>query len=252
MKLWSANMNEQEFPAALVDQIRRARHVAVLTGAGISAESGVPTFQTGFWAQYDPADLATPEGFERNPGFVWDWYAERRRTVKQVKPNPGHQALAEMQRRAARFTLITQNIDGLHQLAGSTEVLELHGNIQRSRCWRENTIVDAWEETQVSPPTCPHCGSWLRPDVVWFGEMLPARILELAETASESCDVFFTVGTSAQVYPAAALPLAALNAGATVVEINPEITPFTPRATYSLRGPAGSVLPRLVREVWPA
>lgn len=236
-------------PSDLVSAVRRAQSIAVLTGAGISAESGVPTFrdaQSGLWADFKPEDLATPEAFLRNPKMVWDWYAWRRQRVLSVQPNAGHTALVEIGKRVSRFTLITQNVDGLHQRAGSRDVLELHGNITRVKCFQEDTLVEKWEEIGDGPPRCARCGSWLRPDVVWFGEMLPPGVLEAAEDAARSCDVFLNVGTSTLVYPAAELPFTALSAGATVIEINPEETPLTSQASFSLRGTAASVLPALV------
>ena len=225
--------------------------MVALTGSGISAESGVPTFreaQTGLWERFDPQELATPEAFERDPGLVWDWYAWRRRLVAQAAPNPGHLALAKMQDLEWNFTLVTQNVDGLHQRAGSRDVIELHGNILRTRCSVEGVEVDEHEESG-SPPVCPSCGAPLRPDVVWFGEMLPTGALDTASEAARGADVFLSVGTSSLVYPAAALPHEALASGATLVEINPEETPLTSHANYALRGPAGDVLPRLIREL---
>lgn len=236
-------------PPALVAQLRAANNVVVLTGAGISAESGIPTFrdaQTGLWAQYDPQELATPQAFRRNPRLVWEWYAWRRELVGRVAPNPGHYALAELERRVTHFTLITQNVDGLHHLAGSQNVIELHGNIARVKCYDENRVVHQWAEMDPPPPHCPHCGGLLRPDVVWFGEMLPMAALEQAVQASRGADVFLTVGTSGIVHPAASLPLEAVEAGATVIEINPEETPLSPWMTYSLRGTSGLILPQLV------
>jgi NAD-dependent deacetylase len=225
--------------------------MVVLTGSGISAESGVPTFreaQTGLWERFDPQELATPEAFERDPGLVWDWYAWRRSLVAQAAPNPGHLALAEMQDLGQKFTLVTQNVDGLHQRAGSRGVIELHGNILRTRCSVEGVDVEEYEEGE-SPPVCPFCGAPLRPDVVWFGEMLPSEALDAASEAARGADLFLSVGTSSLVYPAAALPHEALESGATLVEINPGETPLTPHAEYALRGPAGDVLPRLIREL---
>jgi NAD-dependent deacetylase len=225
--------------------------MVVLTGSGISAESGVPTFreaQTGLWERFDPPELATPEAFERDPGLVWDWYAWRRSLVAQAAPNLGHLALAEMQDLGQKFTLVTQNVDGLHQRAGSRGVIELHGNILRTRCSVEGVDVEEYEEGE-SPPVCPFCGAPLRPDVVWFGEMLPSEALDAASEAARGTDLFLSVGTSSLVYPAAALPHEALESGATLVEINPGETPLTPHAEYALRGPAGDVLPRLIREL---
>jgi len=234
-------------PQELIERLAAARRVAVLTGAGISAESGIPTFRdalTGLWANYDPQDLATPEGFARNPKLVWEWYAARRTSIAGVQPNPGHAALAALEKRFEQFTLVTQNIDSLHQRAGSREVVELHGNIARVKCSLEQIIVSDFPGDE-SPPRC-RCGAWLRPDVVWFGEMLPADALARAEKAAEHCEVFLSIGTSAQVYPAAELPLRALSAGATLIEINPERTSLTRHAHFALQGAAGIVLPQLV------
>lgn len=243
-------------PHELVMRIRSARRIAVLTGAGISAESGVPTFreaQTGLWARYDPQELATPSAFLRNPGLVWEWYTWRRILVSKARPNPGHFALVEMERRVPVFTLITQNVDGLHQRSGSGfrfDVNELHGNIQRTKCFKENRPVDSWQDGSEIPPHCPYCGDLLRPDVVWFGEPLPPDALNAACDAARLCDLFFSIGTSIMVEPAASLPFLALQAGTTVVEINPTATPLTHLAHYALRGPAGVLLPQLVEVVW--
>ena len=246
-------MSEIQIPTELITGLRAARRVAVLTGAGISAESDVPTFreaQTGLWARYNPEELATPEAFQRNPRLVWEWYAWRQERVRQAEPNPGHLALADMERRIAEFTLITQNVDGLHRRAGSQQVLELHGNLFRVKCFDEDRIVENWPDSEEIPPRCPRCGALLRPDVVWFGEILPASVLRAAEQAAANAEVFFSIGTSALVYPAADLPFTALAAGAMVVEVNPQPTPLSPHVTYSLHGPAGAVLPKLVARVW--
>jgi len=240
-------------PDALLAALRQARRAVVLTGAGISAESGVPTFrdaQTGLWASFKPEELATPDAFRRNPKLVWEWYAWRRQRVGSVAPNPGHAALVEIEHRVPEFTLVTQNVDGLHKRAGSRRVIELHGNISRTKCFKEDVLVGQWNETGEVPPRCPRCGSWLRPDVVWFGETLPPEAFAAAEQATADCDLFLCVGTSAVVYPAAGLPFTALRAGATVVEVNPEATPLTAHATHALRGPSAQVLPALVRAAW--
>jgi NAD-dependent deacetylase len=240
-----------DLPPALISALRSSSQTVVLTGSGISAESGVPTFreaQTGLWERFDPQELATPEAFDRDPGLVWDWYAWRRKLVAQAAPNRGHVALAEMQDLDGSFTLVTQNVDGLHQRAGSREVIELHGNIGRTRCSVEGYEVGKYNESG-SPPVCPSCGAPLRPDVVWFGEMLPPVALDAASEAVRGADLFFSVGTSSLVYPAAALPYEALENGATLVEVNPGETPLTPHADYALRARAGDVLPRLIREL---
>ena len=241
-------------PQSLAGAIAKARSVAVLTGAGVSAESGVPTFrdaQTGLWAQFDPLELATPDAFRCNPKLVWDWYAWRRKLVAKAEPNAGHRALVVLENRVSDFVLITQNVDGLHRRAGSRNVVELHGNIGRVKCSRENTIVERWTEAGDAVPRCAGCGALLRPDVVWFEEMLPADALQAAEDAARRCQILLVVGTSAEVYPAAALPEEALRRGACVVEVNLNDTPLSADAGYVLRGPAGVVLPALVAAAWP-
>lgn len=242
------------FPPELIGRLRAARRVVALTGAGVSAESGIPTFRdapSGLWARFKPEDLATPEAFRRDPKLVWDWYAMRRSRLREVNPNPAHVALAAMERCVPEFLLVTQNVDGLHQRAGSIRVCELHGNITRTKCFEENTVVEAWAETDEVPPRCPRCGGRLRPDVVWFNEALPEEELREAMEASRSCDVFLSIGTSALVSPAAWLPMEALRRGAFVVEVNPVATPLTPRASFFLQGAAGVVLPALVAATWP-
>jgi NAD-dependent deacetylase len=236
--------------AKLIDALRHAQRVVVLTGAGISAESGVPTFrdaQTGLWQEFKPEELATPEAFRRNPRLVWEWYESRRNKVRTVEPNAGHRALAALAKRYSEFTLVTQNVDGLHQRAGSKDVIELHGNIMRTKCFDEDVIVAEWTHTGEAPPRCPRCQGYLRPDVVWFGEELPTDAIHRAMRASDLCDVFLSIGTSSLVQPAAMLPEVALRRGATIIEINPAETALTPLATFSLRGPAGGILPELVR-----
>ena len=226
-----------------------APRVAVLTGAGISAESGIPTFRdalTGLWAQFRPEDLATPEAFAANPKLVWEWYAWRRELVAKAAPNAGHAALAELERRSGHFALITQNVDGLHARAGSRNVIELHGNLMVDRCFAEGRVLGPADEIPGTPPRCARCGAPARPGVVWFGEMLPEQALEDAYAAARGCDVFLSVGTSTVVEPAASLPFAAVEAGASVIEVNPARTPLSAHATIVLTGAAGEVLPRLV------
>jgi NAD-dependent deacetylase len=239
---------------ALAATLRAARNVLVLTGAGVSAESGVPTFrdaQTGLWAQFDPLELATPRAFARNPRLVWDWYAWRRELLATVAPNAGHYALVTIELRVPRFLLATQNVDGLHAAAGSRALVELHGNLARVKCSREHTLVSTWAEpVDGMPPRCA-CGAWLRPDVVWFEENLPPQALAEAQRAAEECDLMLVAGTAAEVYPAAALPLAARRAGACVVEINPQPTPLSGEMDFALRAPSGVALPALVAAAWP-
>jgi NAD-dependent deacetylase len=236
----------------LIDRLQAAKSVVVLTGAGVSAESGVPTFrqaQTGLWAKYRPEELATPGAFSRNPRLVWEWYEWRRKLVSAAQPNAGHYALAELEAIYPDFVLVTQNVDGLHRRAGSRNMLELHGNLTRTKCSKEGEVIESWDNTENVPPPCPRCGAPLRPDVVWFEEPLPAREMQLAREASARCDVFLAIGTSGVVYPAAWLPLEALDNQAILVEINPEPTPLTPKAHYALAGPSGGVLPEIVKRL---
>lgn len=241
-------------PDGLARALRDARFVAVLTGAGVSAESGVPTFRdalTGLWANFDPLELATPAAFRRQPKLVWDWYAERRAQLGGVQPNPGHHAIARIEALAPSFLLATQNVDGLHARAGSRKLVELHGNIARVRCSEEpRRVVEAWDEPGDAPPRCPHCGAYLRPDVVWFEESLPGHALIAAEDAARACDLLIVAGTSGEVYPAAALPQYAKAGGAIVVEVNPAPTPLSALADHVLRAPSGVALPALVRAAW--
>jgi NAD-dependent deacetylase len=283
--------------------LRKARHVVALTGAGISKDSGLPTFreaQAGLWARFRPEDLATPEAFARDPGTVWAWYAWRRHLVAAAEPNPGHHAMVAMESRVraqgGRFTLVTQNVDGLHQRAGSADVVELHGNISRivcSRCRHHvdpgsyfadpgNHSIDPGHHPDVfagpghagaaggaagaegaagtadaapaghaypEPPLCSLCGGWLRPDVVWFGEMLPEAALARSAEEAASCDVFISAGTSGLVYPAAGLVQVARRGGADIIVVNPD-DDVVPGACW-LRGSASGVLPALVAAAWP-
>ena len=226
--------------------LRKSKRIAVLTGAGISSESGVPTFRgrDGLWRQFRAEDLATPEAFSRDPKLVWEWYDWRRGLIGNVEPNPGHRILAKWETLFPEFVLITQNIDGLHAKAGSKNILELHGNIWKLRCTKEETIM----ENHVSPlgdipPRCPSCGETLRPHVVWFGESLDPDILHRAFAFSSLCEVMLVIGTSASVQPAASLPFYASDAGAKIIEVNPDPTPLTSLANISLQGKAGEILP---------
>jgi NAD-dependent deacetylase len=235
-------------PSDLAQALDRSVHVVILTGSGTSAESGIPTFrdaQTGLWAQYRPEELATPEAFTRDPQLVWDWYAWRRELAAKAKPNPGHTAIAELAGMFDQLTLITQNVDGLHQRAGSHDVIEFHGNIMQSRC-TEGHPATSEEDTQERPPRCVRCGAMLRPAVVWFGEPIPEAALQCALQAAKTCDAFFAIGTSAQVQPAAGLALLARQNGATLIEINPDETPLTSDCDFALTGPSGEMLPHLV------
>lgn len=225
----------------------------MLTGAGVSQESGLRTFRDpldGLWAEYKPEDLATPHAFEQNPQLVWEFYSMRKLKANEVKPNPGHFALAEMERKVPDFSLITQNVDGLHQRSGSLKVIELHGNITRARCVKNCGVFAQWDEGQNNLPVCPICGANLRPDVVWFGEMLPRAELDSAMKTAQSCDAFFSIGTSGLVQPAASLPIMAKQNGAILVEINMEKTPLTQMADYYFCGKSGEILPDLVKQLW--
>lgn len=230
--------------------LENARSVCVLTGAGISAESGVPTFRgaDGLWAKFKPEELANFDAFLRNPELVWEWYSYRRKVMKEVTPNPGHLALVEMENLVSDFTLVTQNVDNLHRRAGSQRVLELHGNIERSYCIDCGTFAGEVKVNEVQRvPRCDSCAGLIRPAVVWFGELLPVDIFTQASAAAERCDLFLCVGTSGVVYPAASLPLRARENGAYVVEINQEYTDLSPRASETIVGKAGEILPALVQ-----
>ncbi len=232
--------------------LRAARRVACLTGAGVSAESGVATFRGagGLWEGHRVEDVATPEAFARDPRLVWRFNNARRNELSRVEPNDGHRALAAMERRwGAAFTLITQNIDGLHQKAGSRNVLELHGRISRVRCTECRYLADRPGEELPTMPSCPECGNLLRVDVVWFGEMLPYAVLKAADHAAEECEAFLVVGTSAVVYPAAGLIYRARSAGAKVIEVNLEATQASEAADVCLHGPSGKLLPEVVRRL---
>ena len=233
------------FSQELVQRLATAENVAVLTGAGISAESGIPTFRgkDGLWKNLKPEELASEEAFQRHPEHVWEWYSYRRDIIRKVQPNPAHLTLAEMENHFTDFSICTQNVDGLHSRAGSKNVREIHGNILRNRCnscKSTNTI----KEFDQSVPLC-NCGGMLRPDVVWFGETIPNDVLLQSTNDAEMADIYFTLGTSALVYPAAGLPLVAKNHGAFVVEINLEPTQLSRLVDESIIGTCGSVLPAL-------
>ena len=221
--------------------------IAVLTGAGISAESGVPTFRgkDGLWQNYRPEELATPQAFRRDPRLVWEWYDWRRGLIEACQPNAAHHTLVEMEAHLSEFLLITQNVDGLHRLAGSQKIVELHGNIWGMRCSR--ACCAPWQDRRVPlaeiPPKCPCCGALARPDVVWFGESLSGPALDAAFLAAQRCQVMLVIGTSALVQPAASLPLIALQQGAYVVEMNPHSTPLSDSVQESIRKPAAVALP---------
>ena len=242
-------------PRDLFDRLADARHVAVLTGAGISAESGIPTFRDpgGIWEEFDPQELANVEAFLDNPELVQGWYRHRRQLAEEATPNAGHRALVDLEDHVGQVTVITQNVDDLHNRAGSNRVIELHGNITRNYCMDCEHDADA-ETVDASiqngePATCRECGGLVRPDVVWFGEMLPQDAIQAAQTATENAEVFLSIGTSAVVHPAASLPPMAKESGAYLAEINLEPTPITDRADASVLGKAGKILPDLVDAV---
>lgn len=230
-----------------------AKRVAVLTGAGMSAESGVPTFrdaQTGLWARFNPAELASEDGFRADPSLVWRWYASRRERVARAQPHAGHRALAQAEHspRFDRFTVVTQNVDGLHRRAGTRDLVEIHGSILRTICL-ERCGYDQADPARVphgEPPRCPQCGGWLRPGVVWFGEALNPARLAAAEAAARDCDVMLVVGTSGVVFPAAALPGIARRARATVIVVNPAASELDGEAQIVVRAPAAQALPALL------
>jgi NAD-dependent deacetylase len=238
-----------------------ARAAVVFTGAGISAESGVPTFRddlTGLWARFDPATLATPEAFAADPDLVWGWYEWRRGRVLQTRPNPGHFAVAAIRARVAGSVLVTQNVDDLHERAGWVDPIHLHGSLfapRCSSCAEPARLADvpsnrSMAGQRVPPPRCEACGGAIRPGVVWFGEVLPPQALAAAVDAATSCDVLLSVGTSGVVYPAAEIPAIAARHGATVIQVNPEETALDAVCALNLRGPAGHVLPQIVEAAW--
>jgi NAD-dependent deacetylase len=228
--------------------LSRVERLVVSTGAGVSKESGIPTFREGpsaLWGEFDPEELATPEGFLRQPEVVWRWYAERRRMIAAAEPNPGHRAIAELERWIPSVVVVTQNIDDLHRKAGSSRIVELHGNIFRYVCFDRGHPFREHPIPEEGPPRC-HCGSMIRPAVVWFGEALPEKAVAEALAEIERCDAMLVVGTSGVVFPAASYPLIAKQRGATIVAVNLEPTPITEIADLFLRGPSGEILPRVV------
>ncbi|MFC7528284.1 NAD-dependent deacetylase [Actinoplanes sp. GCM10030250] len=260
--------------------LAQAQRVVVFTGAGISAESGVPTFRdalTGLWARFDAQSLATPQAFQDDPGLVWGWYEWRRHRVTSVHPNAGHEAVAAIEAHSPHLDVITQNVDDLHERAGSTRTVHLHGSLFAPRCSTCGTPAELSDPAEISdpaelpdpaelsdpesadpdhggrltPPACASCTGPIRPGVVWFGEALPESALEDAVRAAAACDVLLTVGTSGLVYPAAEIPRVAERTGAAVIQVNPHPTPLDPIARVNLHGPAATVLPALVAAAWP-
>ena len=248
-------------PPDLIRSLRAARHIVALTGAGISAESGIPTFRdplTGLWARYDAMELATPDVFQRDPDLVWGWYEWRRELVRRALPNPAHLALARIARQVPRLTLVTQNVDDLHERAGSLDPLHLHGEISRPYCEACSAALaptGGYEDVpdggrRQAPPVCTACGGRVRPGVVWFGESLPQAPWGAALAATRQCDAFLCIGTSAVVQPAASLIGIARRSGALTVQINPNPTAAVASVTLLLLGNAGDVLPVVVDRVW--
>jgi len=236
-----------DIPDALIAALRDARHVCILTGAGVSAESGVPTFreaQDGLWAKYEPTELATPEAFLADPALIWRWYRWRRELVEEAMPNPGHIAIAQLADLVPQLTLVTQNVDNLHQRSGSRSVIEFHGNIFEDRCFADGSLQVGDDSTAV--PLCSDCGSELRPGVVWFGESIPEHALNESCAAATDCDLFLSIGTSSVVYPAAGLADLAKQNGATVAEINPNPTINAANFDFSIAANSGLAMPELV------
>lgn len=243
-----------QFAPALIEALRRAERVLFFTGAGTSAESGLPTFrdaQTGLWANYRPQDLATPEAFARDPETVWRWYQWRRRVHADVAPNAGHRAIAAMQARIVQATVVTQNVDRLHEQAGSTDIIHLHGHVFLNKCAACGIALPDVPHDLETPPACPDCGGLYRPDIVWFGEGLPQEAWTRAAQLAQEAQILLSIGTSAMVYPAAELPRLARAAGALVVQINLEPTPLDAIA-HNLRGPSAVILPALLEAAWPS
>ena len=236
-------------------RLAAARKVVVFTGAGVSQESGITTFRgqdNGLWATYDPLEMASLEGFLRDPALVWRWYEHRFGVITSAKPNPGHRAIAELESLLPQVVVVTQNVDGLHQAAGSNDVVELHGTMRTAKCLSGEHSGYPFAELlagEEKPPLCPRCGELLRPDVVWFGEPLPHDAWRRAQHLAKTCDVLLMVGTAAVVYPAAMMPRLALESGATVIDINTEPDAVSRRLQHVLRGPAGEVLPELLAAV---
>lgn len=235
--------------------LARAHKVVVFTGAGVSRESGIATFrdpEEGIWRRYDAMEMATLEGYLRDPAFVWAWYEHRFGKVAAAEPNLGHRAIAELEQLLPDVTVVTQNIDGLHQRAGSSDVIELHGSMHRFACLNRKHggfSLEDLSDQEERPPRCPECREVIRPDVVWFGEALPEDELRRAQQLSGACEAMLVVGTSGVVFPAAALPLQALHAGAVVIDVNPQPGAITSQATIYLKGRGGDLLPRLVEEL---
>ena len=250
------------FPTALLDALREARNLVVFTGAGVSAESGIPTFRdalTGLWVNFDVEMLATPKAFSRDPAEVWGWYEWRRKLVMRAQPNPAHRAIAELVNHVLKVTVITQNIDDLHERAGSVDVVHLHGSFFTPRCIacaRPHVLPPGEPDEpeggrRLDPPRCARCNGRIRPGVVWFGEPLAAGTYGKAKQAIRECDVLFSIGTSSEIMPAAILPLEAAERGSTVIQVNTSETSLDEVAQFNLHGPAGFLMAALVKSAWP-
>ncbi len=241
-----------KFKEEFIEKLKEAESILFFTGAGISAESGISTFRgtNGLWNKLKPEELANFDAFLKNPDRVWEWYQYRRKIIKNSKPNPAHKSIAEMEKLFDEVVVVTQNIDNLHRRAGSTEIYELHGNIERNYCIKCGRRYDSpnFGFDDVAPK-CSDCGGLIRPDVVWFGETLPQDVFASAENAAARCDICFVVGTSAVVYPAAYIPITAKNSGAYLVEVNIETTEISSSIHYSLLGKAGEILPQILKIV---
>ncbi len=239
-------MNKQLIP---MERFNRDSQVVFFTGAGISAESGISTFRDpdGHWSKHDPMKLASQTGFQENPVMVLNWYADRREAIQKAKPNAAHRTISNFQKLFSNSVVITQNVDGLHERAGNRSIYELHGNIHRHKCNSCGTMIELAKRKMRIINRCA-CGGGVRPDVVWFGESLPLGTINAAFEAVQRCDLMFSIGTSAQVYPAAQLPVEAQSQGAFVIEINPEPTPFSHLADISVRQEAGLIMPQLYEE----
>jgi NAD-dependent deacetylase len=250
------------FDPEMIERLRKAQHIAVFTGAGVSQESGIPTFRdalTGLWEKYDAELLATPQAFAKEPDLVWGWYEWRRALALRCQPNPAHDAIVSIAAKVSKLTVITQNVDDLHERAGSTNVIHLHGSLHAPRCkacGRSHALSpDIPDEPdggrRQMPPKCTHCGGRIRPGVVWFGEELPSESWRQSKTAINSCNVLFSIGTSSLIYPAAELPRLAAARRACVIQVNPHVTEMDRVARFNLKGKAGEIMPALVGAVWP-
>lgn len=243
-------MTEKETINRIIEILLVSDNVTVLTGAGVSAESGIATFRDpdGLWSKFNPKELASIDGFLNNPERVWSWYQYRVNIINNTRPNKGHYALTELQNLITGFNIITQNVDGLHQRSGSKNVIELHGSIVRNKCYECNRLHEDVIKYNQRIVNCNYCNGLIRPDVVWFGEMLPEKEIELAQQLAEKSDIFFSIGTSAEVFPAAELPLVAKRAGATLIEINPERTILSEYVDLRLELTSGLAMPMIIDE----